>query len=167
MSHVIVLDLSRPSDRNRRTDATPPSLPHDTGSSLYKSYPSISNNKPDLRNQVDEITGEMEVAPEVPILRTKPTGRFLKGPIPLEPLATASCLPGKALAVYIALRHQCDLVGKSTVSLPAALLRRFGVDRDAKARALRVLEQAGLVQVERATGRTARITLSTPGKSCE
>lgn len=111
------------------------------------------------------ITDEIEVTPKSIITIIKPTGRFLKGPIPLEPLAEASRLPGKALAVYIALRHRCDLEGKSTVSLPAALLRSFGVDKDAKTRALRVLEQAGLIQVERTTGRAARITLISPGQT--
>lgn len=101
----------------------------------------------------------IETTPQYIIDKTKLTIRFLKGPIPLETLATASCLPGKALAVYIALRHRCDLEGKTTVSLPAALLRSFGVDKDAKTRALRVLENADLVQVERSLGRAARITL--------
>lgn len=106
------------------------------------------------------IIGDIKISLEDKIIRNKITERFLKGPILLEPLATASCLPGKALAVYITLRHRCDLEGKTTVSLPAALLSKFGVDRDAKARALRVLEEAGLILVERAAGRAARITLN-------
>jgi hypothetical protein len=56
-------------------------------------------------------------------------------------------------------RHRCDLEGRSTVTLPAALLRQFGVGRDAKARTLRALEDAGLARVERVNGRAARITL--------
>ena len=56
-------------------------------------------------------------------------------------------------------RHRCDLEGRLTVTLPAALLRKFGVGRDAKARALRALEDAGLARVERTNGRAARITL--------
>lgn len=51
----------------------------------------------------------------------------------------------------------CDLKGKSNVSLPAALLRSFNVDKDAKARALRVLEEAGLFQVERDAWRAASL----------
>lgn len=159
MNDIIVLDLSHPRDRNGRTDATLPSHKHDTGSSYYISYSTMSEYKSHSIDQFVGIVGEIEVITNSIITKTKPTGRFLKGPIPLEPLAAASCLPGKALAVYIALRHRCDLEGKSTVSLPAALLRSFGVDRDAKARALRVLEQAGLVHVERSPGRAARIAL--------
>jgi hypothetical protein len=107
------------------------------------------------------MTGEVEVEIEttVSLTRSRPTARFLKGPVPLVSLAVAARLPGKALAVYLATQHRCDLEGRSTVTLPAALLRKFGVGRDAKARALRALEDAGLAQVERTNGRAARITL--------
>ncbi|QGY03622.1 hypothetical protein MMSR116_18300 [Methylobacterium mesophilicum SR1.6/6] len=160
MSKVILLDLSRPRDRERRTNTTPPSHPHDTGSSSYKSYTSVFNYNYDQADNINPIADEIEIKFEAYANKTKPKARFLKGPIPLESLAVASRLPGKALAVYIALRHRCDLEGKNTVSLPAALLRSFGVDRDSKARALRVLENAGLIQVERTPGRAARITLT-------
>jgi len=107
------------------------------------------------------MTGEVEIEIETTVSRTqsRPTARFLKGPVPLVSLAVAACLPGKALAVYLVTRHRCDLEGRSTVTLPATLLQHFGVGRDAKARALWALEDAGLVRVERTNGRAARITL--------
>jgi len=159
MSKVIRLEPSHLHDTNRRTSATPPSHPRDTGSSNYKSYSLISYYRSHPRDPLGEMTGEVEVATRVSRARPRPTVPFLKGPIPLAPLAVAARLPGKALALYVALQHRCDLEGKSTVTLPAALLRDFGVGRDTKARALRTLEDAGLIRVKRTTGRTARITL--------
>jgi hypothetical protein len=91
-------------------------------------------------------------------------GRFLKGPIPLQPIAQAAQLPGQALAVYLAIHHRAALTRNETVTLPKGLLERFGVSRDSKARALHALEAASLVAVERVKGRTARITLRSSAK---
>ncbi|MGY3147713.1 hypothetical protein ACVWYQ_004712 [Bradyrhizobium sp. USDA 3397] len=85
--------------------------------------------------------------------------RFLKGPIPMSELWAAARQPGQALAVYLAVRHQCDLTRKDTVTLPKALLERFGVDKDSKSRAIRALSVAGLIKIEQKRGRSARITL--------
>jgi DNA-binding MarR family transcriptional regulator len=93
--------------------------------------------------------------------RVRRTERFLKGPIALPEIATASRLPGKALAVLLAIHHQSDLTGKPSVTLPARLLESLGISRGAKSRGLQVLEQAGLVTVARSKGRAARIQLRT------
>ena len=90
---------------------------------------------------------------------TRQLGRFLKGPIPLVPLATAARLPGKALSLFLAVHHQTTLTGKSTVTLPAGLLVDFGVNKDSKARGLRELEQAGLVSLQHRRGCAARVKL--------
>jgi len=87
-------------------------------------------------------------------------GRFLKGPIPLPLIAIAAKLPGQSLALYIAIHHQTALTGKPMVTLPSSLLVDLGISRDAKARGLRNLEKAGLVQVDRSRGRSARVGLS-------
>jgi len=86
-------------------------------------------------------------------------GQFLKGPIPLADIARAARLPGQALGLFLAVHHRTALTGSSSVTLPAALLQQLGISRDAKARALHTLEQASLVTVERASGRTAKIQL--------
>lgn len=78
--------------------------------------------------------------------------RFLKGPIPLSDLTIAARLPGRALALYIAILHQADLTRSSRVKLPRALLDNFSIDKDAKSRALKVLEQAGLISVQQRPG---------------
>lgn len=89
-------------------------------------------------------------------------GRFLKGPIPLRPIALAARLPGQALAVYLAIHHRTALTRSDSVTLPKGLMEQFGVSRDSKARALYALESATLISVERRKGRTARVTLLTP-----
>ncbi len=98
---------------------------------------------------------EIEVTPAHP----RRPERFLKGPIPWAPLSVAARLPGRALAVFLAVHHRTALTGNATVTLPSGLLSGLGVGRDAKSRALRALEEAGLVSVERGNGRAARITL--------
>ncbi len=85
-------------------------------------------------------------------------GRFLKK-TPLDPLQRAARLPGRALHVYLAIRHRCDLRREQRVTLPAAYLQAFGIGKDVKRRALAELETAGLIRVERLVGRTARVTL--------
>ena len=147
MSKVVRLEPSRGRDTHRRASATPPSRPRDTGSSHYKSYPLVSSDSSTPRDFLGGMTGEVEIGTTVSRTRSHPTARFLKGPVSLVSLAVAARLPGKALAVYLATRHRCDLEDRSTVTLPAALLQQFGVGRDAKARALRALKDAGLGRV--------------------
>jgi hypothetical protein len=88
------------------------------------------------------------------------SGRFLKGPIGMSVISQASRLGGRVLAVYLAIHHQTALTGKRTVTLPRALLNDMGVDKDAKARALHALNAAGLIVIDQARGRSARISLS-------
>lgn len=98
---------------------------------------------------------EIEVTP----FRLRPARRFLKGPIPWSAVRTAARLPGQALSVFLAVHHRAALTGNTTVTLPKNMLAGLGVGRDAKARALHALEEASLIAVERASGRTARISL--------
>lgn len=92
-------------------------------------------------------------------LLEKRHSRFLAGPIPLVDLSVAARMPGQALAVLLLVHHRAKLTREDMVRLPSGLLAEFGIDKDGKARALRRLEAAGLVRVERATGRAARIRL--------
>ncbi len=87
-------------------------------------------------------------------------GRFLKK-TPLDPLQRAARLPGRALHVYLAIRHRCDLRREPRVTLPATYLQAFGIGKDVKRRALAELETAGLIRVDRLAGRTARVALVT------
>lgn len=85
--------------------------------------------------------------------------RFLKGPISLDALATAAKLPAKSLEILLLVHHRCALTRCDVIKLPKALLESFGIDRAAKARALRSLELAGIIRVERVPGHSAVIRL--------
>ena len=92
--------------------------------------------------------------------RRKQASRFLKGPIPLPLLLTAACLPGIALSLYLAIRHRADLQRREEVSMPTAYLATWGINKDAKRRAIAALEQANLIQiVDRRPGRSTRVAL--------
>jgi DNA-binding transcriptional ArsR family regulator len=82
----------------------------------------------------------------------------------MNDIAAAAQLPGKALAVYLAIRHRTDLTRKNAVKLPAGLMRDLGVSKDAKARALRQLEAAGMITVRRQDGQSPIIALKREGE---
>lgn len=84
---------------------------------------------------------------------------FLCGPIPLLWLQQASQLPGRSLNVALALWYLAGLTKSATVALPNKLSSKFGVDRNAKYRALNWLSNAGLVSVERKIGQAPRVTI--------
>ena len=86
------------------------------------------------------------------------SGRFLKK-TPLGSLQRAARLPGRALHIYLAIRHRCDLRQSKTVTLPSAYLGTWGLDKDSKRRALTELELVGLISVGRRRGRTVVVTL--------
>lgn len=91
--------------------------------------------------------------------RHKQGEKFLKGPIPYIWLTKAGILPGKALHVAIALWFQAGIIGKPTVKLSPKIMQELGVERRTGYRALKSLENAGLVSVERHVGRTPIVTL--------
>lgn len=104
---------------------------------------------------------EVEVQTEISRQRERRMqSRFLKGPIPMNDLSAASRLPGQALALYLAVRHRCDISRSAAVTLPAPLLRQLGINKDGKSRAIRALSAAGLIMVEQRRGRSARVTLA-------
>ena len=92
--------------------------------------------------------------------RSRRTSRFLKGPISLVSLQTAASLPGKALALYLAIRHRADLRRCPEVTLPTDYLAAWGILKDAKHRAMATLVDAGLVKTaDRQPGQTTKVTL--------
>lgn len=110
--------------------------------------------------------GERPVPPQRPARapRHQPGEHFLKGPIPLAWMSRAGQLPGKALHVGIALWYLSGLHrGSPTVALCGAVLATLGVTRTIGYRALKALEDAGLVGVERQPGRYPRVTLLAGG----
>ena len=88
-------------------------------------------------------------------------GRFVKGPIPFDWITTAFQLPGKAGAVGIACWYLAGLTKNLKIRLSNKIAEQFGVSKDSKARALKVLTQAGLIRVNQAPGRAVLVEILT------
>lgn len=118
------------------------------------------------RLQLPDPTWKVPTKPER-LPRHRRGGEFLRGPIPLNWLCRASRLPGKTLAVALALWFKAGMSkdGNPKVKLTGKLRRRFGVGRKAASGALDRLETEGLVSVDRHTGRSPRVTLLEPPES--
>jgi hypothetical protein len=86
-------------------------------------------------------------------------GKFIKGPIDVSWVCRASRLGVKALLVGLALWHLRGLRKSDTFIVSNVMLRDWGIQPDAKRRALRTLEGAGLIRVDRRTKRSPRVTL--------
>jgi hypothetical protein len=78
---------------------------------------------------------------------------FLRGPVPLPWLAEAGRLRGRALDVGVCLWFLVGVSKNRLVRLSRPLLTLFDLDRHAVYRALRQMERASLVQVDRGKGR--------------
>jgi hypothetical protein len=88
---------------------------------------------------------------------------FLKGPVPMHWLSVAAKLPGKALAVGLWLWFSSGLTRSPTIKFSVSHLEDWGVPPSTARRALKSLEGAGLVRVERLPGCKARVTIITDG----
>ena len=91
--------------------------------------------------------------------RHKKGEHFLKGPVPLIWLGRAACCGGKALQVALILWYRAGLQKSSTVKVPGWTAKLFGLDRHAKTRGLKALEEAGLVSITRRQGCSPQVTL--------
>jgi hypothetical protein len=90
----------------------------------------------------------------------KVRGEFLKGPVPLDWLGPAAKLPGKApLATALAIMFEAGRRRSSVIKLTTAILQRFGVNRKAKYRALKRLQDAGLIAVHQKPRRNPVVTI--------
>jgi hypothetical protein len=89
-------------------------------------------------------------------------GRFVQGPIPLDWLQRAARLPGRSpLAVALAIFYKFGLQKRAPdpIVVTNVLAEEFGVDRKGKYSALKALEEAGLIRVERRLGKSPRVSL--------
>ncbi len=115
----------------------------------------------DLRNIADEDIPVKRVSTNKPYKkRNKP---FIKGPIDLDWISQVALLPGKALNVGLALMYLRGLT-KSNEDLKLAdkHFKTFNISRKAVSSALALMEEVGLVKVERVQGRKNRITIIDP-----
>jgi DNA-binding transcriptional ArsR family regulator len=90
-----------------------------------------------------------------------PRGAFIKGPLQVQWLLQARLLGVTALSVGLCLWYLRGLRGTDSVVLSNITVREWGVSPDAKARALRALEKAGLVTIERRGKRSPLVTILT------
>lgn len=133
------------------------------GSQQREPVPSNNESYKGIYSYSDIRIPEREIETEVSRgFKGRRKGRFLKGPIPMPLISTAAKRPGQSLALYLAIHHQTALTGKQLVTLPSSLLIEMGINKDAKARGLRQLENAGLIRVERVRGRSVRVSLNIP-----
>lgn len=95
----------------------------------------------------------------LPLRRTNLREFCLSGPIPLRWLEAAARLPGKSLHTGIALWSSALQTKSETIPLSNVAGCRFGLERNAKYRALEWLEGAGLISVERGPGKTPLVTI--------
>ena len=85
--------------------------------------------------------------------------KFVAGPIDVSWVVQASRLGVKALLVGLALWHIKGLRKADTFIASNLMLQDWGVQPDAKRRALRKLEKAGLIRIERRGKRSPQVTL--------
>ena len=87
------------------------------------------------------------------------SGFFLHPQVQLAWVERAAQLGTQALVVGILLQFRFLLSQKESVTLPKNFSARFGISKGVKQRALKKLEDAGLVRVSRVVGHSSRITI--------
>jgi hypothetical protein len=91
-------------------------------------------------------------------VRRREADLFIKVPLQWAAAAAKATKTSKAL-VWLLLRHMAWQTKSSTFPFPNGMLRRHGVTRETKRRALAELEAAGLISVRRRHGRASIVTL--------
>jgi DNA-binding transcriptional ArsR family regulator len=86
-------------------------------------------------------------------------GKFIAGPIDVSWVVQARRLGATPLLVGLALWHLRGLRRAETFTVSNLMLQEWGVRPDAKSRALRALEGAGLIRVERCGKRSPHVSL--------
>jgi hypothetical protein len=105
-----------------------------------------------LRPSADfPITGEHKI--DIGLQRRPLKGFFIGGPILLSDLIPVAKMPGKTLALWLLIEYRATYSKQEWVTLPSYALKEWGISKDAKVDALKRLEQAGRVAIDRsATG---------------
>jgi DNA-binding MarR family transcriptional regulator len=92
-------------------------------------------------------------------LKARRTEYSLFGPIRIADIQAAAKLGGACLALLLALHYRRAYTAQDAATLPTGFLAEFGIDKSAKQRALKRLEDAKLIDVKRVPGHTAVIEL--------
>jgi hypothetical protein len=133
--------------------ASPERLAEDSGiPNGYGSWAEV----PDSRIPIRLVSGSG-------LAKTRPSPAqrsYLKGPIPLDWLvAITGCGHSKALQVALAFKLQTDRRREAWVKPPSQILNDLGISKMDLSRCTRALEQAGLLEVQRRTGRPLLVRL--------
>jgi hypothetical protein len=107
-------------------------------------------------------SGFMAYVPETKqgVKRYRPKGdRSLAGPVPMARVHAADNLGKRVLLVGLVVWHKRGMRKTPSVALTTKDVKRYGIDRQTKYRALRKLEDAKLISVERQGNQSPRVTL--------
>jgi len=88
---------------------------------------------------------------------TKPTFEFFAAHIDLVWVLAAARLPGASFQIAMLIQHLLKLRGTEFVAISNGDATRWGVERDAKTRAIRQLVDADLIEVQTQAGRSPRV----------
>jgi hypothetical protein len=92
---------------------------------------------------------------------------YIKGPIPHDWISRCSKLGAKCLNVGMALWWVQGMTNNPTVALTSQVRREWAVGRSSASYALKLMEKAELVEVERHPGRAPRVTILWDGSDGE
>jgi hypothetical protein len=98
-------------------------------------------------------------------LKASRAEHYLYGPIRIADVRDAAKLGGTCLALLLAIHFRRAVTGREVVTLPSSFLAEFGIDKNAKQRGLKRLEEAKLIYVKRIPGHTAVIELRAKRKA--
>ncbi len=119
----------------------------------------VSLKDMDPFKDISKLRADTSMLPKKKRRSRRLVGWFVKGPIPGEWISKAAKQPGQSLHIAMAIQYSRGVFGEP-VKLTTDLARRFGVDRrQTMYAALRSLEAAGLIQVDRARGRCPRVVV--------
>jgi hypothetical protein len=85
--------------------------------------------------------------------------RFVQVPLCWAEAVAKATTGGATMLVSVHLLHAAWKAGRTTFPLPNGYLKKHGVSREVKRRVLLELETAGLITIERRTGKTPLVTL--------
>ena len=150
--------------RSRRGTPTCPTLGHPY-SLMSLSY-GISLVSESMDTPMLDLEAFRAQTPTPPLQRAAPLsirrskGQFIKGPIPMDWLIKAANLSGKTIHVALELwRESGCRRSRNDIPLSTDKLQSLGVGRKASYAALKHLEAAKLITVERRRGRLSRVTI--------
>jgi hypothetical protein len=116
----------------------------------------VNSPGPDWSRVPDSAVPARKVV--LPTTMTRAASRFIP-PMPLGWFQRACRLPGKAAVLAVVLWYTSRLKGSKTFVLTQARLDGFGISRHAKYRALKALEDAGLIAVSCGSRKSPEVTL--------